>query len=109
MSMVFLISPLPEDLSGAVSAEVELYRKVLRDAAGSAGAALVEGGQVFAGTGRPPEELWLDAVHPTAFGHRMLGRALASTLGRWIRGGTAGGQSRGGALPHYGLPAEETE
>ena len=38
-----------------------------------------------------------------------LGRALAGQLGRWIRGGSAGGQSRGGALPDYRVPTTESE
>ena len=109
VGLVFLISPLPGDLTESISSETDLYRQVIRDAAATAGARLVEGDKVFAATGRPAEELWLDGTHPTAFGHRVLGRALAKTLKRWIRGGKAGGQSRGGALPDYSETVEETE
>ena len=109
VGVVFVVSPVPEDLEGAVPAEIQIYRQVIRDAAAAAGAQLVEGGQVFADTGRPASELWLDGVHPTAFGHRMLGRAVASTLTRWIRGNPAGGESRGGALPRYPEPGQEAE
>ena len=107
--VVFLLTPVPEDLDGMLSADVKLGRKVLRDAATWAGASLVDGGAVFARTGRPAAELWLDGVHPTALGHRILGRALAQTLTQWIRGEAPGGQSRGGALPWYAEPDQENE
>jgi lysophospholipase L1-like esterase len=73
------------------------------------GAVLIEGGELLAQTGRPASELWLDGVHPTVLGHRVLGRALAGQLRRWIRGGSAGGKSRGGALPDYRVPTTESE
>jgi lysophospholipase L1-like esterase len=109
LGVVFVISPVPEDLEGVLTAEIRLYRQVIRDAAGAADAELVEGGQVFARTGRPASELFLDGVHPTAFGHRILGRAVARTLGRWIRGEPAGGGARGGALPRYPEPGQEAD
>jgi hypothetical protein len=109
VGVVFVISPVPADLEGPASAEVQIYRQVIRDAAGAASAELVEGGEVFAHTGRPASELFLDGVHPTALGHRMLGRAVAKTLSRWIRGEPAGGGSRGGPLPSYPEPGQEAE
>jgi hypothetical protein len=109
LGVVFVISPVPEDLEGEISAEILVYRQVIRDAASTASAELIEGGEVFAATGRPASELFLDGVHPTALGHRMLGRAVAKTLSRWIRGEPAGGGSRGGPLPSYPEPGQEAE
>ncbi len=107
--VIFMLTPVPGDLVDAVPSDVVLGRQVLRDASEWSGAKVVEGGEVFAKTGRPEEELWQDGVHPTAFGHRILGRALARSLTHWIRGGTPGGQSRGGALPQYVEPVLESE
>jgi hypothetical protein len=109
VDLAFVLSPLPADLQAELPAEVEVYRQVLRDAARVSGAVLIEGGELLAQTGRPASELWLDGVHPTVLGHRVLGRALAGQLRRWIRGGSAGGKSRGGALPDYRVPTTESE
>lgn len=84
--VVVLIAPLPEDLAGGASDQVAAYRSVTTQTAVRAGVSVVDGVAAFEQTGRDAAELWLDEAHPTEFGHRVLGRALASALSEWIRG-----------------------
>jgi len=110
VGLVFVLAPIPEDLTDdPVPTDVKLHRQVLQDAANWSGAVLVDSGEVFAQTQRPPEELWLDGVHLTALGHRLIGRDLARVLGAWIRGDAVGGSSRGGPLPTYAEASAGTE
>ncbi len=55
----------------------EGYRQVQR----SLGRPVVEGRDVVVASGLPVDALWLDGVHPTAEGHRLLGAALAAAVG----------------------------
>ena len=86
VTVVVLIAPLPEDLAGEVTEQIEAYRAVVTNASARAGVQVVDGPAAFQRTGRDAQELWLEGAHPTEFGHRVLGRALAATLSEWIRG-----------------------
>jgi len=109
VGLVFVLTALPGDLTDEVSADLQVHRRIVRDLAQWSGSKVVEGGEVFRKTGRPASELWQDDLHPTVLGHRLLGRALAKTLARWIRGGAPGGGARGGVLPDYEVSVEEGE
>jgi sulfatase modifying factor 1 len=85
--LAYLVLPHPADLRGQPEERegYHPYRQAMRAEAARLGAPIVEGGQVFAaashGAGPEIEDLFLDNIHPSAAGHRLLGRALADALG----------------------------
>ncbi|RME23152.1 MAG: hypothetical protein D6798_14120 [Deltaproteobacteria bacterium] len=72
-AVVMLPFAHPCDVAGCrVPDSFEAYREVQR----SLGRPVVEGRDVFRASGLPVDALWLDGIHPTAEGHRLLGAAL---------------------------------
>lgn len=61
------------------------YRRVMREVAARWDAPLVDLPAIYRASGRSPDQLLLDRMHPTATGHRLLGEAIADALGdrRW--------------------------
>jgi lysophospholipase L1-like esterase len=86
-ALVFLVLPHPEDLDGRERgvSTFQAYRDTMRQVADAQGAVLVEGGEVFARAGLARQALFLDNIHPTVEGHRLLGEALAEALEGWER------------------------
>lgn len=84
-ALVYLVLPHPEDLAGRQRgvSSFHAYRDAMRQVASAHGASVVEGGEVFAAAGFEREALFLDNIHPTATGHRLLGEALAEALLTW--------------------------
>ncbi len=96
--VVFLVLPHPDDLAerGAGRAAYPRYRQAMVEVAQGHGAPLVHGGDVFTQAlaerpDLPPGDLWLDNIHPTALGHRLLGDALALSLAGWPESYRVGG------------------
>ena len=82
------------------------YRDVMREAAERHGAPVVDVPALFRESGLSKEELFLDKMHPTATGHRMIGEALAKLLkeGGWTEGKSLWGEGTGAARPDYEDP-----
>ncbi len=87
-----LVLPHPDDLDGGGGPEdrYDGHRRALRGLAEAHGAPLVDGPTVFAdaATTNPnldAEDLFLDNIHPSVRGHRLLGEALAQALADWER------------------------
>ncbi|MDP6935570.1 MAG: SGNH/GDSL hydrolase family protein, partial [Myxococcota bacterium] len=80
--VVFAVLPHPSDLQGMGSGNYpwEPYRQVMKDTADRCGVPLVSLPEVFRSQGRPARDLFLDQMHPTALGHKIMGLALGSTL-----------------------------
>lgn len=89
---VLVVPPLPEGTPAPPLAPLaESYRAAVRDVARATGCALVDGQQVFDDflAGVPPEwrreedgrsVLFLDFVHPSELGHRVLARAVLEAI-----------------------------
>ncbi len=77
--VVFVMLPNRHDLSGGhPSPPWQPYRKVMRAVAESCGAPLVDLPKAFSRDGRP--FLFLDEMHPSAEGHRLMADTIAETL-----------------------------
>jgi lysophospholipase L1-like esterase len=85
---VFLLPAVSRDMDPDVTepAAWELYRQVMREAALRLGVPILELPDLFKSSGYDAGELFLDEMHPTALGHRIIGEALARTLTQWEKG-----------------------
>jgi hypothetical protein len=85
---VFLLPAVRRDMDPDVTepGAWELYRRVMRDAALRLGVPILELPDLFKSSGYDATELFLDEMHPTALGHRIIGEALARTLTQWKKG-----------------------
>jgi len=81
-----------------------LYRRIMQDTAARNGAPLVEVPTLFQESGLERDALFLDEMHPTATGHRLIGEALAQALAGWAEGAPLEGPGTGGAVPDYQDP-----
>jgi lysophospholipase L1-like esterase len=64
------------------------YRDAMRAAANRHGCPLVEVPPLFRVSGEPVRKLFLDQVHPSRLGHRLIGQAIADTVRQtgWLDG-----------------------
>jgi lysophospholipase L1-like esterase len=81
------------------------YRQVMKDTAARHGAPLLDVPRLFIDSGLSREALFLDEMHPTAAGHRIMGEALAGLLSEhgWPEHALMG-DGQGGSIPHYEDP-----
>jgi lysophospholipase L1-like esterase len=91
-AIAFVVLPHPEDLEERTRgvSSFHAYRDAMRGAAQDHDAPLVEGGELFAraaadDSGLDRDALFLDNIHPSILGHRLLGDALAPALEAWER------------------------
>ena len=107
--VLFLVLANVEDLVPAPGGRPawEPYRQVMRDTARRHGAQVVEVPALFRASGLSPGELFVDQMHPSATGHRIIARELATVLGLagWVEGGTVMGPGEPGPIPAYEDPA----
>jgi len=104
---VFLLPAVSRDMDPDVTepGAWELYRQVMRDAALRLGVPILELPDLFKSSGYDASELFLDEMHPTALGHRIIGEALARTLTQWRKGQP--GERSGLRKPGNGKPLSE--
>ncbi len=91
--VVFVQLANREDMKGPRTnpAAWTLYREVMADVAEKYGAPVVEVPPIFYSSKKPSYELFIDEMHPTRAGHRMIGEALAEALAEWGAGGSSMG------------------
>lgn len=87
------------------------YREVMRETAARHGAPVIEVPELFEASGEDKGALFLDEMHPTATGHRIIGEALASLLLEkdWASGGRVMTDGPGGPVPDYSDPFVESQ
>ena len=111
--LLFVVLANEEDLGPAAADDRDKawapYRAVLRDTAARHGAPVLEVPALFRASGHPREALFLDEMHPTALGHRLIGEALAQRLAEagWPSGGRLGTPGTGAPRPLYADPFEQ--
>ncbi|HNC95146.1 MAG TPA: GDSL-type esterase/lipase family protein [Myxococcota bacterium] len=96
--VLFLVLPNREDLEPRTNPAWTVYRQAMRAVATAWKAPVVEGPALFAASGRSADALFLDEMHPTALGHRLLAEGVAAALGSWP-GQAWPVQKRTGTLP----------
>jgi len=84
------------------------YRNVMKDTANRHGAQLINVPELFRNSGKSKEELFMDPIHPTSTGHRIMGEALALALQNnrynWVNGDSVMSQGDGSSLEKYEDP-----
>jgi len=82
------------------------YRDVMRETAKRHGAPVLDVPELFRASGLSKEDLFLDKMHPTARGHRMIGEALAELLSErgWHEGASLWEEGTGEPRPSYTDP-----
>ncbi len=81
--VVFVVLPNREDLKPTVDDPPwDPYRQVMRDTAAACKAPLVELPEAFQRSGGGLGSLFIDEMHPTAEGHRLMARTIADALKR---------------------------
>lgn len=85
------------------------YRRVMRETAARHGAPVLDVPTLFQESGKGPGELFLDEMHPTVEGHRIMGEALAAILSErnWVGGGAVLQGGDGSGVPEYVDPFVE--
>ena len=98
-------APPDRDLTGPPAAW-EPYRQVMRDTARRRGAPLIEVPALFRASGLPADALFVDQMHPSAVGHKLIARELVLLLSQagWAGGGRVMGPGEGGPVPRYEDP-----
>ena len=101
--VVFLRLANEEDVRTHVGGEKAWtpYREVMRQTAARHGAPVIEVPELFRESGLSKEELFLDEMHPTVAGHRIIGVALAEVLTPWAGGASLNSGGTGGERPTY--------
>ena len=80
MATAFVLLPCDRDVSPQpIEAPRPAYRQAMREVAEETGAVLVDAVTPFVASGKG-RRLFLDDVHPSADGHRLLGEAVADAL-----------------------------
>lgn len=107
--VLFLMLANEEDVptpTGRQSFAWDPYRQVMRDAAARYGAPLLEVPPLFQDSGMTDGQLFLDQMHPTATGHRIIGEALADLLQDkgWLEGRPLMQGGTGDDVPDYSDP-----
>ena len=79
------------------------YRRVMRETAARHGAPVLDVPALFQESGKSTGELFLDEMHPTIEGHRLMGEALGAILAErdWVSGGAVLEGALGGDIPEY--------
>ncbi|NOY26293.1 MAG: SGNH/GDSL hydrolase family protein [Oligoflexia bacterium] len=107
--VLFMVLANREDLKRGrhPPAAWEPYRQVMRDTARRRGAQIIEVPRLFLSSGRSADELFVDEMHPSALGHRIIARELTDLLrlAAWPQGGTVSIRELGGEIPRYRDPA----
>ena len=77
------------------------YRTAMKLVAETYGAPLINVPSLFIDSGLSTQQLFLDEMHPTAAGHKIMGEALASVLTEkdWINGGSIMTGGTGKSIP----------
>jgi len=100
--VVFVMLANREDLSDRFASTAWTpYRDVMEDIAERHGAPVIEVRPMFRESGLAGDDLFIDEMHPTAVGHKMIGDALAETLKPWAEGGTVMSEGTGAPIEHY--------
>lgn len=86
-----------------------LYREVMAAVAKRNGAPLVEVVPAFAESGLSHELLFLDEMHPTAAGHKIIADTLTDALQPWLKDGDFGLPSSQEELPRWDDPFSRGE
>ncbi len=81
-----------------------LYRQIMRETAARVGAPVVEVPGLFQASGEGRDALFIDEMHPTATGHRLIGEALAASLQGWAAGEPLEQGGTGGEVGTYEDP-----
>lgn len=99
--IVFVVLANEDDLKGPRTepAAWTLYRQVMQDTAARHGAPVVDVPTLFYKSGLGRGELFIDEMHPTATGHRLIAEALAEVLGPWAESGATLLEPDPGAAP----------
>lgn len=109
--VMFLILSNEEDLepSGEGPAAWDPYRRAMRDTARRHGAPVVDVPALFRESGLTNEDLFLDEMHPTATGHRIIAEAVYAVLEErgWIAGEPLETDPEPGPVPTYEDPFVE--
>lgn len=107
VEIVFIISPVPEDLNGIDAApKLKLYRDAMRHVAERNGVKLVDGPGVFKHSARTAEDLFQGNRHLSVQGHRTLSYALSRILKPWMRGRPLKAQATGVPLAQLAEPGD---
>jgi lysophospholipase L1-like esterase len=79
------------------------YRQVMRDTARRSGSPLIDLPDAFRRSGQPLRALFIDAMHPTETGHRLMGEAVLDVLrsARWAGGGAVMTRGEAGPSPRW--------
>ncbi|MDG1483481.1 MAG: SGNH/GDSL hydrolase family protein [Myxococcota bacterium] len=93
------------DVSKSQGKAWDPYRQVMKDTAARHGAPLLDVPELFIESGMSREALFIDEMHPTPAGHRLMGEALARLLSehQWPSQPLMG-DGLGGAIPTYEDP-----
>lgn len=103
-SVVFVVLANREDLRPHEAPPAwTTYRQVMRETAERHGAPIVQVPELFQASGLSTTQLFLDEMHPTVTGHRLIGEALVQALKPWAAG-TEVLKPDGGAVPVYDDP-----
>ena len=107
VEMVFIISPVPEDLNDNDAApKLKLYRDAMRHVAERNGVKLVDGPGVFKQSARTADDLFQGNRHLSVQGHRTLSYALSRTLKPWMRGRPLQAKATGVPLAQLAEPGD---
>jgi len=105
--VVFMMLANNEDLDEPGPGKAwDPYRQVIRDTASRHGAPIIDVPTLFQESGLSRDQLFLDEMHPTTAGHRIMGESLGSLLkgAEWDLGGSVMTAPAGGAMPTYDDP-----
>jgi lysophospholipase L1-like esterase len=81
-----------------------LYRQIMRDTAARNGAQVVDVPALFQGSGLGRDDLFIDEMHPTPTGHRLIGETLAASLQSCAQGEPLETRGTGEPLGAYSDP-----
>ncbi len=110
--VLFVVLPNQEDIFQAMRYPAyEPYRSVLRDVAKRRGYPVVELPSLFRQSELPCKALFLDRMHPTVAGHRLIADAIINTLkeGEWFAGKSLRKHVSQSSLPTYTDPFVELD
>ncbi len=111
--LLFVILPNSEDMLSTYEqgAAWDPYREVMADSARRHGAPLLDMPELFRASRRAQDELFLDEMHPTALGHRMIADAIHQRLvaDGWMSGVPLERDPVPSAIPTWTDPFSEGE
>ena len=106
VEVMFLMLSNEEDFApastdpGATAKAWAPYRDVMRATAARHGAQLIDVPSIFQASGFTSDEIFLDQMHPTALGHKLIAEGISSALqaANWAEGGPMMGDGDGSQL-----------